>query len=55
MRERLTGYSGIGTPQRLFGSIPLTAKGNRLLVGRARQIFFPVKNPLCVKHFRDLV
>lgn len=54
-RERLTGYSGIGRPQRLFGSIPLTAKGNRLLVGRARQIFFPVKNPLWVKHFRDLV
>ncbi|UHD16104.1 hypothetical protein [Thiocapsa bogorovii] len=53
--ERLTGFSGAGAPQKLFGSIPLTAKGNRMLVGRVRQIFFPVKNPLWVKHFRNLV
>lgn len=53
--ERLTGYSGVGTPQKFFGTIPLTAKGNRMLVGKARQIFFPVKNPFWVKRFRDLV
>jgi hypothetical protein len=52
--ERLTGFSGIGTPQKLFGSLPLSEKGNRLLVGRTRQIFFPVKNPLWVSRFRNL-
>ena len=44
--QKLTGFSGIGTPQRLFGNLPLTEKGNRFLVGKARQVFFPVKNPL---------
>lgn len=53
--ERLTGFSGIGTPQKLFGSLPLSAKGNTMLVGKARQIFFPVKNPLWVKKFMNLV
>lgn len=53
--EKLTGYSGIGTPQKLFGSVPLTAKGNRMLVGRVRQVFFPVKNPLWVKKFMGLI
>jgi hypothetical protein len=52
--ERLTGFSGIGTPQKLFGSLPLTEKGNRLLVGQVRQLFFPVKNPLWVKQYRHL-
>ena len=31
----LTGFSGPGTPQKLFGNLPLTEKGNRLLVGKA--------------------
>jgi len=53
--EKLTGFSGIGSPQKLFGNLPLTAQGNRMLTGRARQIFFPVKNPLWVKKFRNLV
>jgi hypothetical protein len=52
--ERLTGFSGIGTPQRLFGNLPLTEKGNRFLVGKARQFFFPAKNPLWVRKHRDL-
>jgi hypothetical protein len=52
--ERLTGFSGIGTPQKLFSALPLSEKGNRLLVGRARQIFFPVKNPLWVRRLRKL-
>ena len=39
--ERLTGYVGRGAPQRLLGNLPPTAKGNRMLVGQAEQIFFP--------------
>ena len=50
--ERLTGYSGIGSPQKLFGNLPFTEKGNRLLVGKARQYYFPVKNPLWIKEYR---
>lgn len=52
--QSLTGYAGLGTPQALFGGLPLSATGNRLLVGGARQIFFPVKNPLWVRAYRDL-
>ena len=52
--EKLAGFSGIVAPQKLFGNIPLTEKGNRMLVGRARQIYFPVKNPLWVKQHRHL-
>ena len=52
--ESLTGFSGMGTPQSLFANQPLSAKGNRLLVGGARQIYFPVKNPLWVKQYRQL-
>jgi hypothetical protein len=52
--ETLNGFSGPGTPQALFASVPLTAKGNRLLPGGPRQIFFPVKNPLWVKSYRQL-
>ncbi len=52
--EKLTGFSGIVAPQKLFGNIPLNEKGNRMLVGRARQIYFPVKNPLWVKQYRNL-
>jgi hypothetical protein len=52
--ETLTGFSGPGTPQALFANVPLTAEGNRLLAGGPRQIFFPVKNPLWVKLYRQL-
>jgi hypothetical protein len=53
--EMLVGYSGAGSPQKLFGGVPLTEKGNRMLVGRARQIFFPVKNPLWVQIYGHLL
>jgi hypothetical protein len=52
--ERLTGFWAIVAPQKLFGNIPLTEKANRMLVGRARQIYFPVKNPLRIKEYRHL-
>jgi hypothetical protein len=52
--ERLRGYAGPGTPQQLFDHLPLSANGNRLLMGGARQIFFPVKNPLWVFEHRLL-
>jgi hypothetical protein len=52
--EKLLGFSGIVAPQRLFGNIPLTQKGNRMLVGRARQFYFPVKNPLWIKKYGEL-
>jgi hypothetical protein len=53
-RGSIVGYTGFGTPQQLFSNLPLSAKGNRMLVGRARQIFFPVKNPLWVKLYERL-
>jgi hypothetical protein len=52
--ERLLGYSGRGNRQLLFGGLPLTDKANRMLVGQAKQIFFPVKNPLWVSIHRHL-
>ena len=50
----IRGYSGPGNPQKLFANLPLTAEGNRMLVGKARQVFFPVKNPLWVKQYQSL-
>ena len=50
----LRGYWGPGTPQKLFGNLPLSEKGNRMLVGKARQVYFPVKNPLWVKQYQHL-
>lgn len=50
----LRGYWGPGKPQQLFANVPLTAKGNRMLAGKARQVFFPVKNPLWVKEYQNL-
>ena len=35
-------------------TLPLSAEGNRMLVGRAEQVFFPVKNPLWVKQYSQL-
>ena len=52
--QSIKGYAGPGNPQRLFADLPLTAEGNRMLVGKARQIFFPVKNPLWVKQYQNL-
>jgi hypothetical protein len=52
--ETLTGFCGPGTPQHLWANLPLTEKGNRLLVGKAAQIFFPMKNPLWVRLYREL-
>ncbi len=50
----IVGYTGFGTPQQLFSNLPLSAKGNRMLVGRAKQIFFVVKNPLWVTLYERL-
>lgn len=52
--ESIAGFTSTVARQRLFGDIPLTAAGNRLLVGQARQIYFPTKNPLWVTQLRDL-
>jgi hypothetical protein len=52
--EVIRGYWGPGNAQKLFANLPLSAKGNRMLVGKARQIFFPVKNPLWVKVYQNL-
>lgn len=52
--QTIRGYTGPGTPQKLFADLPLTAEGNRMLVGKARQVFFPVKNPLWVKQYQSL-
>lgn len=53
--ERVTGYTGTGAPQQLLGLLPLSAKGNRMLVGQAEQIFFPpAHNPLWVTKYYGL-
>ncbi len=52
--ERLRGYGGPGTAQKLFANLPLSDKANRLLVGKAHQIYFPVKNPLWVQQYQSL-
>lgn len=53
--ERLVGYVGKGAPQKLFGGRPLSAEGNRMLVGQAEQIFFPpVHNPLWLTKYYSL-
>lgn len=52
--QTIRGYSGPGNPQKLFANLPLTAEGNRMLVGKAKQVYFPVKNPLWVRHYQNL-
>lgn len=52
--QTITGYVGPGHPQKLFAGLPLTADGNRMLVGNARQVFFTVKNPLWIKRYQQL-
>jgi hypothetical protein len=51
----LRGYWGSGNAQQLIAGAPLSAKGNRKLVGKARQIFFPVKNPLWIRRYQNLL
>lgn len=53
--EKVIAFSSIVAPQKLFGSLPLTDRGNRMLVGRARQIYFPFKNPLWIKEYPHLM
>jgi hypothetical protein len=50
----LKGYSGPGLPQKLFANLPLTDKANRMLIGKAKQVYFPVKNPLWVAKYENL-
>ena len=52
--QQLVGYTGPGAVQPLIAGQPLSAKGNRLLAGGVRQIYFPVKNPFWVKQYRQL-
>jgi hypothetical protein len=52
--QELTGFSGSGNPQKLFANKPMSAEGNRMLVGRVRQLYFPVKNPLWITKLRHL-
>ena len=52
--EEITGFESKVARQKLFHDLPLSAKGNRMLVGYANQIFFPVKNPLWITRYRDL-
>jgi hypothetical protein len=52
--QTIRGYTGPGTSQKLFANLPLIDKGNRMLVGNAPQVFFPVKNPLWVQQYQNL-
>lgn len=51
--EVLVGYKSRAASQSLFWGLPVSA-ANRMLVGGANQIFFPVKNPLWVKQYGTL-
>jgi len=52
--QSIRGFSGPGNPQKLFANLPFTAEGNRMLVGKVRQVFFPVKNPLWIKKYLSM-
>jgi hypothetical protein len=53
--ERLTAFSGPGNRQQLFANQPLTATGNRLLVGKLRQYYIPaVWSPFWISKYRQL-
>ena len=52
--QELTGFTGPGNPQKLFASKSLSVEGNRMLVGRVRQVYFPVKNPFWITKLRNL-
>jgi hypothetical protein len=54
--ERLVGYVGRGAPQKLFGNLPLTASGNRMLVGQAEQVFLPpAHSPFWITKYYNLL
>jgi hypothetical protein len=50
----LNAVVGKGAPQKLFGGLPLTERGNRMLVGQAEQVFAAVRNPLWVRKYANL-
>lgn len=53
--QQLTAFSGPGERQRLFAHLPLTAQGNRLLIGTVRQYYIPaVWSPFWVTKYREL-
>ncbi len=52
--QSLAAYTGPGNPQKLFADLPLSEQGNRMLIGKARQIYVPVKNPLWVMKYQNL-
>jgi hypothetical protein len=53
--ETLVTYNSAVAPQHLFADLPLSEKGNRMLVGRARQHYIPVKDPLWITQTSDLL
>jgi hypothetical protein len=53
--QTLSGYASHAASQALFCGVPVsTSRVNRMLVGGARQYFFPVKNPLWVTRYGTL-
>ena len=53
--EKISGFSSYAAPQKLFADVPLSALGNRILAGRARQIYFPVKDPFRITRYSVLL
>jgi hypothetical protein len=53
--EKISGFSSHAAPQKLFHDLPLSAMGNRILAGRARQIYFPVKDPFRITRYSVLL
>lgn len=53
--QSLQGFQSRAARQSLFYGLPVSAStANRMLVGGAKQFFFPVKNPLWVKRYGTL-
>jgi hypothetical protein len=52
--QAVKAFKAIGSPQKLFNNMPLSATGNRMLVGRAYQYFLPVKNPFWIQKHAQL-
>lgn len=51
--EKIKVFRGMVAPQKLLNNLPLSVRGNRLLVGQAKQYFIPVKNPFWIQKFSD--
>jgi hypothetical protein len=51
--EILSGYQSRAMPQSLFYGLPVSP-ANKMLAGGAKQIFFPVKNPLWIEQYGSL-